>query len=241
MLYQHGFDILIAGMPIFFSPHILKINPYGIMIPEKFLSYSKLGLIVEGCNSSLKLKHLEAYKSKELEVLKLPLTANWKVIKKNIIKLKKYLHLFGVDSIIKGLIFNNSDFPNPLYEHKVYITQNYRNFALLKKFIGWGSGLTPSFDDFLSGILFTDKLFGLDFIEFPENLICSILKQTTIQSVQQLKTTALGKMSFLFEDFMEKINNKPLGAEEIMKILDYGHSSGTDILCGIYFHLKNVC
>jgi hypothetical protein len=73
----------------------------------------------------------------------------------------------------------------------------------------------------------------------PADFVQGINIKTTIQSCQQLKCALKGKMNLGFEKFMILLPVKKMKSAEISVILNYGHTSGADILSGVWFYLTN--
>lgn len=126
----------------------------------------------------------------------------------------------------------------------------FRNYELnsinshSKKIIGFGPGLTPSMDDFISGIMISNiylsHLLDLNMekaYRINQEIISDIDKRTTLVSEEMLKQSSTGETNEDIRDLMIAIIG-PATSEKLndllAKVIDYGHSSGTDILCGIY-------
>lgn len=113
----------------------------------------------------------------------------------------------------------------------------------LPKFIGFGPGLTPSTDDFLTGVILTyiaSAMMGEDSIEaveeFAQNVYKFSVERTTKVSETMLKQVALGRASenhlkvvqSLFKD-----NNLNFDFQ-VKRVLANGATSGADFLLGVY-------
>mgnify|MGYP003831299705 FL=1 len=107
------------------------------------------------------------------------------------------------------------------------------------RFVGAGEGLTPAFDDFLSGMLLADRWVGANQIAVPENFARMAADKTTVQALQQLLFAVDGRMSLRFETFLHRLLLEEIRTADVIKIMNYGHSSGTDILCGIWHYLSS--
>lgn len=119
---------------------------------------------------------------------------------------------------------------------------------LTNKIIGFGAGLTPSMDDFICGIM-ASNIYLTYFLDLDMDLAykinCEIVKdidnKTTKISEEMLKWSSKAKVS---EDIKELLVSLLSTEDEknvirkISKVADFGHSSGTDILCGIYIGSK---
>lgn len=120
-----------------------------------------------------------------------------------------------------------------------------RNINILsKKIIGFGPGLTPSMDDFLSGIMIAHIYFSyllelnMDLTyEINHQIVHNIENKTTRVSEEMLKHSSIGETNEDIRNLMvhiiSKENDKSLN-DLLESVINFGHSSGTDILCGIY-------
>ena len=115
--------------------------------------------------------------------------------------------------------------------------------AELRRLIGLGTGLTPSGDDFLCGVLSVLYAFGIWDGTFAKKLRTEIfqhLEDTNAISAAFLRSSLQGECSeavrLLFQAHF------PLSAKESERIRgafsEIGHSSGTDSLCGICYISK---
>lgn len=148
----------------------------------------------------------------------------------------------------KAELFIRDRFINFIEAFKNHDITNINTLA--KKIIGFGPGLTPSMDDFLSGMmvanLYISYAVGLD-IEKAYNInfkiVESIENKTTLVSEEMLKQSSKGQANEDIRDLMLAItsNLKEKDLEDLMeRVIDFGHSSGTDILCGIYIGSRIV-
>ena len=123
----------------------------------------------------------------------------------------------------------------------------------LVRLIGLGIGLTPSGDDFLTGVLAGLILAGLS-SDSPENaekdFSISFAKAIRTEIQAHLRDTNDISGAFLqcaldghFSKAINRLSQAPLpDADEILEtFLEIGHSSGIDSLCGIYFVLQYIC
>jgi len=112
------------------------------------------------------------------------------------------------------------------------------------KVVGYGIGLTPSMDDFLSGIMasriYLSSYLNLDLkkaYEINEAIIKNINNKTTLVSQEMMKCSSRGEVN---EDFRSLIISllANRGIDDFYKYLekvsDFGETSGTDIICGVY-------
>lgn len=112
--------------------------------------------------------------------------------------------------------------------------------SLLEPLLGYGRGLTPSGDDFVTGILLAMNRYsklvcpGFPITELNSKLISSAQNRTTHLSVNILEQAAQG---YADERLLTAIDQIMLGEDDltgsIQEIIQLGHSSGIDTLAGI--------
>jgi hypothetical protein len=113
----------------------------------------------------------------------------------------------------------------------------------LPKFIGFGPGLTPSTDDFLTGVIITliaSAMMDEDSTEavekFAQNVYSFSVGRTTKVSETMLKQVALGRAS---ENHLKVVQSLFIGNNLnfeflIKRVLANGATSGADFLLGVY-------
>ncbi|MFM1524409.1 MULTISPECIES: DUF2877 domain-containing protein [Helcococcus] len=112
---------------------------------------------------------------------------------------------------------------------------------IIEKLIGLGMGLTPSGDDYISGLLLIIVAINSPLKEYKELFYKIILKNkynTNIISYEMLKNSIEGDFKSLYTNFLNKVFNCKLNFDDIDMILKIGHTSGKDTLLGIFTGLK---
>lgn len=120
--------------------------------------------------------------------------------------------------------------------------------------IGFGCGLTPSMDDFISGLMIAYiymgsyyKLNSRKIYEFNSKIISSGLQKTTRVSAEMLKHSSVGETNEAVQDLMEAILNLNNDTNDenhrniikgLREVIEYGETSGTDTALGIYVGLR---
>lgn len=113
-----------------------------------------------------------------------------------------------------------------------------------KNIIGYGIGLTPSMDDFISGIMIS-RLYLSHYLEkdmedvykINQAIIKEMKDRTTVVSEEMLKFTALGEVNEYMKDLIiSYLGDFPMGEFEknLNRIINIGETSGTDMLLGLY-------
>ena len=123
----------------------------------------------------------------------------------------------------------------------------------LSDLIGVGTGLTPSGDDFMTGVLSTFKAFPQCFnsrlISSLSNSICSRRNNTNEISSAFIDCALRGQFSKAIIDLYDSLcldNVQSPGIEQdkidnlLDSFLDIGHTSGIDTLTGIFWSMKHL-
>lgn len=123
--------------------------------------------------------------------------------------------------------------------------------CIAERVIGFGCGLTPSMDDFISGLMtafiYMGGYYKLDskyIYEFNSKIISLGLHKTTRVSSEMLKHSSVGEINEAVRNLMASILNYNNDDDNISIIKDlkevigYGETSGTDTALGIYVGLR---
>lgn len=111
----------------------------------------------------------------------------------------------------------------------------------LLKWIGYGLGLTPSGDDFLVGILFANTIYTIlskEFLQELKELVREEKYTTDISTHYYISAFESCYNDALIEMYEALITfNEELVRISIDKILQFGHTSGCDMIAGILMGL----
>lgn len=106
----------------------------------------------------------------------------------------------------------------------------------LKTLIGAGSGLTPSGDDFLLGMLFALKATRHRRVDDLAAAITALLDRTTTISRAMLYYGCRGQFG---EQLLALTTPTNISLNHrLLRVAEYGHSSGHDMLTGLFFTLR---
>ncbi|MHC6180067.1 oxamate carbamoyltransferase subunit AllH family protein [Clostridium sp. JNZ X4-2] len=114
--------------------------------------------------------------------------------------------------------------------------------------IGYGPGLTPAMDDFISGLMISFIYFGnccnLSFssiCELNKKIISSGLDRTTRISAEMLRHSAVGETNDAVRKLLTSLiacKDRKVIVSSLLNTIDYGETSGTDTVLGIYVGSK---
>lgn len=154
----------------------------------------------------------------------------------------EYISKNGNEDGIKKAVFNEKLEYSPLEKSIRTVFFQIDNLEIpkwlkyLSNMIGLGIGLTPSIDDFLTGIM--ASIYAFNYKELLQYIKLNS-KRTTLVSSIILCEAFKGNFDERIKMFF---NSNYLYRKEYLldNIKNIGHSSGTDILCGIYLFLKKI-
>ncbi len=197
------------------------------------LSYKQAKLTdlrLSPCSSKTQLEHLklvlqEAIASSHTNGFDM-IFSHAKEVDNNLILMAARTHLLSIQEILEK--------PNTIHRKTTETV-----IRELTKLIGLGIGLTPSGDDFLTGILAGITLCDQNNTSFATKLKNEIKKHLwdTNDISRAFLTCALkGQFSGSIQMLQECPDADATTIHETF--LRIGHSSGIDTLCGIYYHLN---
>lgn len=244
--FESGLNIKVGNILSFIGNKSDTLVPYGILLKEDdvdkliesidrdtcIFRWNQEEESLIGSNIRLQVKGSKKYSSylnmSDFNLEKI----NLSMIKENI----DLSLVTGFDFTIEELITKERE--------KIQVLKESFNWANksaiennLKGWIGRGRGLTPSGDDFLQGILYINHLCSMvssEFLEAIENLIeqeytTDISKNYFISALRGMFTEPLIELLKAVE-----AKNQFQVKKSIDNILKFGHTSGIDILAGVY-------
>lgn len=161
--------------------------------------------------------------------------SNWYLEFKN--KYQEQIFMKSVDHLIES----NAKLLSTYIKNKDEVTKQQK---ILENFIGLGVGLTPSGDDFLTGLAYTvslKKYPNIQIFSILNNLKTTMKERTNIISSQQFEMALIQEVRTEINICLESILlNKPfeLVEKSIKTVLNIGSTSGFDILNGMLFGLE---
>ncbi|MFL0246178.1 DUF2877 domain-containing protein [Candidatus Clostridium stratigraminis] len=152
------------------------------------------------------------------------------------------LMTFPINHIDANFNFIRNRFINFMNITAAFDIEKISNAA--DKVIGFGTGLTPSMDDFICGMMISFVYLG-DYYKlniaaiytFNMELIKSGLKKTTKVSAEMLKHSSLGRSNEAVRQLLHSILHEIEGEKVIKALINtigFGETSGTDTALGVY-------
>jgi hypothetical protein len=151
--------------------------------------------------------------------------------------------------VIRHLILHNPQVLSPLGQHAHLLLKDLDATASIdqwrhsfQQLIGFGPGLTPSGDDFISGVLSAMAFEGpeLNQSELYQAIMDTVLlhrHETTFVSSAFLEHATHKKFSQAIHELFHAYAQDQPSKEIIERIRQIGHTSGTDYLSGLVFGL----
>jgi hypothetical protein len=257
-VFEHSCNLLIENQLIGIIPKAYGNNPYSITVSNlDFLSKirNQMDVIVNenhiliGEHVHIKLNNAIIWNPNTvfLNGQHIVLFENLSVFLKNQKDLHFLLHLVFFESYA----FVEDEYSQQMalkFTHflKVFLNENHQPKLLLEAandLVGLGSGLTPSGDDFLAGLVATLNAFGKT-CEIKEVLMNALSTElTTIISQTLFKAALNGWFSERVNVFLYALITSHNAEQTDIQtkwraVQSIGHSSGTDTIAGIYVALK---
>jgi len=230
-VFNRSFDARLDSFLFHFTPDRNKLHPLSIQIPETLLDFVSLQTPVR-LNYPTLLVGSQSFHSPTIipEIRKNPVQGD--LLSSNLDCLRKCVVQFGQTSDF---------FKNPPASFQRILTTFSRNHFLAASdylpLFGAGDGLTPSFDDFFTGLLLMDRRLGHRRIQAGERFFELLKFRTTLTSYWQLRMAQEGHLTLLFEHFLNTLVSRPLKYSDCLPCLRVGHTSGTDLMRGIEWYL----
>lgn len=237
-VFKSGFDARFDDDNIFFSLNEENLHPCSVLLSLDSLDniYEELKI---SFGSTLSINNRSWLCGPSIPATEKIANVLDSAIANNLTRLANNLKLFGKKSIIRTFMAGNgSAIENNFIKMQHDLCSKKLNLENFVGIVGVGEGLTPSVDDFFSGMLLADRFSGNGYINASEHFFCIASNKTTRQSALQMKFAEQGLLSLRFERFLKSFVTIPVKSVDIVKLLNYGHTSGTDILSGVLFYFS---
>jgi hypothetical protein len=236
--FQTSFDAATTDLILHFTASEETMNPLSILVPASLIEEAQTGWPVVLQSDRLCLGSFTLSAGADISLVERPEIFDHQLLNVNLSRIIRSIRLFGRSSAVSLMITNVEGSEAPLVEAIKLLNAGTTDLCLFTAFVGVGEGLTPSFDDFLAGMLFIDRFCGYNRFVVSESFFEVAAARTTRQAAQQYRFAANGHLSRQFEQFAVDLVRRQIDNSELLRLLAWGHSSGTDILCGIWYYLS---
>jgi hypothetical protein len=227
-VFNTSFDVRIKDYLFNFTTSMDKVHPYSVLVNAGLVDKVHKGMLVSLNFPVIKLGSRGLYYKSCVDGIKIKKIGG--AFCDNVSLLKKYLNLFGNMSelpFLREILPSGFSFVNGVDANSYF------------NFFGWGDGLTPSFDDYFSGILMADRFCGNNYIKTGKEFFKKLKKKTTLTSYWQAMCADSGKLALIFEKVLYQLFCKKIDLKDILRCVNMGSTSGSNILGGIEFYCSS--
>lgn len=239
-VFNSGFDVRFGDDYVFFTLEEENLHPCSVLVSLDSTEGVYEGLKIS-FGQTLNFAQRKWVAGPFIASVEKPKSVSHSGVEKNIKSLENNLKLFGKKSVIHTFVSSDGSAKHDVFKQMMQ-DLNTRKLMLDNyiEIVGVGEGLTPSVDDFFSGMLLADRFSSNNYIYASNTFFSNASSKTTRQSVLQMRFSEQGLLSLNFERFLKQFVQTPIKSAEIVRLLNYGHTSGSDILSGILFYFKNA-
>lgn len=168
------------------------------------------------------------------------------LLRTNIQEVISQVNTNGIDLIFNEQLFEDSPLSIQVASQRIETSKRLLNEGSyfdaakeLSRLIGLGTGLTPSGDDFLCGVLAGALILKMD--QHPLIISLKALIKEHLQDTIDISAAFLDcALKNQFSLAVNSLSKVPSPEEIKANFLAIGHSSGIDTLCGVYFILDTL-
>jgi len=238
--FRRSFNVL-AQLRLFnFHVQPEMAHPLSVIVPQKLLDQVEIGSPIRIVSGHLRFGSSQY-------VIRRDLTPPNKGTLKSVIELRcvarlgALLRQFGhFSEVTDAYLFDrHTSFSTSL--KCVMAGLKAGSFSLLKVVdsFGGGEGLTPAWDDFCAGILLADRCCDIPVVGIEDPFFRELFRRTTLTSFWNIWCAARGTSSMILESFLSDLLVDRLKTLLFMRCIGLGHTSGTDMICGIHARIRN--
>lgn len=249
-VFQTSFNLAFHDKLVHVGSLGTPVSAFGVNIPSNSLQQlfkrisagnsvqyedGKIKINTSNHEATIKLDRLSEV---DLRLSRIPIN-RINLIKNEIFRLINQIDFLGDSGVIQSVKESSL-----LYEF-IYTQSDHKKVIkdIMEHFFGRGIGLTPSGDDFISGLIMVESCF-LDGSSWKDELRKFISGHSTTDVSRSYYQCLLN--GYVSESFKHLLNNLS-GTVEIAKarrivknVTNYGHTSGIDTLFGIQVALKKL-
>ncbi len=240
--FTHGFDACPGGRLVFFTSVEEAVHPLTILVPREVAASARQGEPVSFAGGRLTIGTHSLSPGPPPAPPGRPAVADWPLLQENARMIRRCLPLLPAASPLLASLRDGTPtlFTPPLARLREGLASGRLDLQTLSPWFGAGEGLTPSWDDLITGLLLADRWTCRHRLSFPDALLESLDGRTTAAARCQLAMARAGKSSLRWEMFLASLLTRPLSPRDILAAGRFGHSSGAEILAGISLALTDA-
>ncbi|WP_187373180.1 DUF2877 domain-containing protein [Bacillus rubiinfantis] len=251
-VFQSSFNIVIQNNLVHFGSLGIPLSAFGINIPKSDLELL-LNTIQPGNSIQLNDTIIKIDTMNHRFIIKLDMLTEVDLrlnrLKYNVenIKNSEIVKLMNEIDLIRDSGVVQSSKETSLINEIIHARPGNKRLskACIEHFFGRGIGLTPSGDDFISGLIMVETSFSSHSYWQDElrEFLSSHANSTTDVSCNYFYSLLNGYVSENFKDLLSNLAEsveKAKAKRLVNNILSYGHTSGIDTLLGIQVALKQL-
>jgi hypothetical protein len=241
-VHDRSATAMLAGVPVNLQTVEDALHPLGVLVPRGFLASVRPEMPVRlvwpriAVGPEARPLLAEARLEASIAVPSRPGPIQPEILGANLARLDRTLRLGRKPSGVNEAVFGrDTAFSEPLARLGDALEKGRVDLIDWLEQCGAGEGATPAWDDLVTGVLLADRLWPRATVIASPAFLAAAREKTTPVAAWQLQFAAMGLSSLRLERLMRGMGTRPLAIPELMRALECGHSSGSDILSGAWF------
>ncbi len=235
-VHERSATVMLAGVPVNLQTVEDSLHPLGILVPPTFLDTVRVEMLVRLTWPRLVVGSLEAELVPSIAVP--PASAGFRpeILGANLAQFDRALALGRRRSAVNEAVFGSeTEFSEPLARLGEALEKGRADLFDWLGQCGSGEGATPAWDDLATGVLLADRVMPPSVVTVSPAFLAAAKERTTPVAWWQLQFAAMGLSSLRIERLMRGMGTRSISMPELMRTLECGHTSGSDILSGAWF------
>lgn len=237
-VHDRSATILLSGVPVNLHTDVEAMHPLSILLPESLLGGIAAGALARLTWPRLSLGAVEYALEATVEPGTSPRPAQAEVLGANLARLDRALGMGRRRGPVNDAVFGKeTPFRDPVSRLGAAIGEGRVDLMDWIEQCGAGDGATPAWDDLVTGVLLADRVLDPQVVLVTPHFLAAARTKTTAVAWWQLQFAAMGRSSLRMERLVHGLGTRSLGMPELMRGLALGHTSGSDMLSGIWLCL----
>lgn len=237
-VHERSATALLAGVPLNVHTDVEAMHPLSILVPAPLLGGLSDGSLVKLAWPRLVLGGVEYELEATVKPGTSPRAAQPEILGANLARLDRALAMGRRRGPVNEAVFGKeTPFRDPAERLGAAIGEGRVDLMDWIDQCGAGDGATPAWDDLVTGVLLADRILDHPVVAETARFLGEARRKTTAVAWWQLQFAAMGRSSLRMERLVHGLGTRTLGMPEFMRALALGHTSGSDILSGVWLCL----